>query len=243
MRTMSKLLLTFLATIQLAALNLHAQLLYQLDNGNFTGVFNASDGTEPLDNWFGNVFTAVPGSTLINRVDFYSFTTTPNSTASVSIYRVTGAGGNPALGATRLYTQSFTPPAGNNTNVFLSQISLSSPVYFNPGDKFLVSILIRNVIGAPPNDVYPFVSDNAANSVGSYWDRSTPNTFNLDNITGAVPLDQALAPGGFIPGPGHLFIQAFGVPEPTSFALLGLGVTALLVSRRKNRPITPINDK
>jgi hypothetical protein len=235
MRPISKLLLTSLAALQLAALTSRAQLLYQLDNGNFTGVFNASEGTEPLDNWFATEFTALPGATLINRVDFYSFTTTPNSTASISIYRVTGAGGNPAAGATRLYTQSFTPPTGNNTNVFLSQIGLTSPVALNAGDKFLVSILIRNVIAAPPNDVYPFVSDNAATSAGSYWDRSTPNTFNLDNITGAVPLDQPLTPGGFAPGPGELFIRAFGVPEPTSFAFCGLGIAALVISRRNKR--------
>jgi len=80
---------------------------------------------------------------------------------SVSLYRVTGAGGNPALGATRLYTQPFTPLTGDGTNAFLQQINLTSPVAFNIGDQFLVSILIRSVIANPPNDVYPSSSTMA----------------------------------------------------------------------------------
>jgi len=231
MRTKFKLLLTALA-LQLAILNLPAAT-YQLDNNSIGGVVNASDGTETLDNWFGNVFTALPGSSLINEVDFGVFTTSPGSIASVSLYRVTGAGGNPALGVARLYTQPFTPLTGDGTNAFLQQISLTSPVSLNAGDKFLVSILIRSVIGAPPNDVYPFLIDNGTSSLNSYWGRSAPNTFNIDNLSGVVQLDQPLSPGGFAPGPGHNFIRAIGVPEPTSFALAGLGMAAFLILRRQ----------
>src|SRR5215510_5296631 len=154
MRTISKLLAS-LTTVLLATFSVQAAF-YQLDNNSISNVVNASDGTETLDNWFGNVFTALPGGNLINEVDFGVFTTSPGSIASVSLYRVTGAGGNPALGATRLYTQNFTPLTGDGTNVFLQGINLTSPVALNVGDQFLVSILIRNVIGAPPNGVYPF---------------------------------------------------------------------------------------
>jgi len=232
MRAKYKLLLSALVGVQLATLNIQAAT-YQLDNNNIGGVVNASDGTETLDNWFGNVFTALPGASLINEVDFGVFTTTPNSIASVSLYRVTGAGGNPALGATRLYTQAFTPLTGDGTNAFLQQINLTSPVSLNAGDTFLVSVLIRNVIGAPPNDVYPFLLDNSNSSTGSYWGRSAPNTFNIDNLSGVLLTSQALAPGGFIPGPAHNFIRAVGVPEPTSFALAGLGIAAVLIVRRQ----------
>ena len=44
--------------------------LYQLDNGGIQFPLNASDGTEPRDNWFGNVFTAQSGGNVITRVDF-----------------------------------------------------------------------------------------------------------------------------------------------------------------------------
>src|SRR5882724_1193413 len=151
MRVKLKLLLSTLVGVQLATLSLQAATLYQLDNNTIGNVVNASEGTETLDNWFGNVFTVVPGANLINEVDFGVFTTSPSSVASVSLYRVTGTGGNPALGATRLYTQAFTPLTGDGTNAFLQQINLTSPVSLNAGDTFLVSVLIRNVIGAPPN--------------------------------------------------------------------------------------------
>lgn len=232
MRTISKLLLTSVVAFQLATLSIRAAS-YIIDNNAIGGVVNASDGTETLDNWFGNVFTAVPGGTLINEVDFGVFTTSPGSIASVSLYKVTGAGGNPALGASRLYTQAFTPLTGDGTNAFLQAINLTSPVSLNAGDRFLVSILIRSVIGAPPNDVYPFLLDTSGSSTGSYWGRSGPNLFNIDDLSGVVPTSQALAPGGFIPGPGHNFIRAIGVPEPTSFAFAGLAIAALAFRNRQ----------
>ena len=234
MRNTSKLLLIALAA--LITLSTKAAQ-YQLDNNTISTALNASEGTEPLDNWFGNVFTAVPLSEVINRVDFGVFTTAPASLASVSLYKVTDPGGNPALGATRLYTQAFTPLTGDNTNAFLQSINLTSPVTFNPGDKFLVGILIRNVIANPPNDKYPFLIDTSGDSTGSYWDRSTPNTFNLDNLSAAVTLSQPLSPGGFIPGPGHVFIRAFGiaVPEPSMAGICTLGLAALAFVRKRRK--------
>jgi hypothetical protein len=233
----SKFFLIALAGVQLATLGLRADSLYQLDNNAISTVINASEGTEPLDNWFGNVFTASAGANLINRVDFGVFTTSPGSVASVSIYSVTGAGGNPALGATRLYTQAFTPLTGDGTNAFLQQINLTSPVSLGVGGKFLVSVLIRNVIAAPPNDVYPYLLDTSGSAAGSYWDRSAPNAFNLDNLSGAVTLNQPLIPGGFAPGADHVIIRAFGtsVPEPSTFALCGLAIPAALALRRRSQ--------
>ena len=86
-----------IAIAQFLALGLQGAVNYQLDNGSISTALNASDGTEPRDNWFGNVFTAQASATLITRVDFGVFTTTSNSAASVVIYRVTDPGGNPAL--------------------------------------------------------------------------------------------------------------------------------------------------
>jgi hypothetical protein len=237
MRQTKKILLTALIAICIASFGARAASIYSLDNNTISTALNASDGTEPLDNWFGNVFTAAGGFNLITAVDFGVFTTTPNSVASVSLYRVTGAGGNPALGATRLYTQSFTPLVGDGTNAFLQQINLTTPVLVNTGDKFLVSVLIRNVLAAPPNDVYPFLLDTSGVAAGTFWDRSAPNAFNLDNLSGAVPIDQPFGPGGFTPGPGHVFIRAEAtvVPEPATAGLCALGLVTLLAFKPRRR--------
>jgi CHRD domain/Immunoglobulin domain len=187
---------------------------YQLDNNSISNIFNASEGTEPLDNWFGNVFTAQADGNVITRVDFGVYTTTPNSAASVVLYRVTDPGGDPALGATRVYTQSFTPLTGDGTNAFIQQIDLSSPVPFIVGDRFLVAVFIANVLAAPPNDVYPFLLDTSGVATGTYWDRSVANTFNLDDLSQARPINQGFVTGGFAPGAGHIIIRAQGVAPP-----------------------------
>jgi hypothetical protein len=236
MRKLISTLFTLAVAAQLLTISAQAGL-YQLDNNSISTALNASDGTEPLDNWFGNVFTALSGANLITRIDFGSFTTAPGSLASVVLYRITDPGGNPALGATRVFTQSFTPLVGDGTNAFLQQVTLSSAVSFNVGDKFLAAIFMRNVIAAPPNDVYPFLLDTSGSATGTYWDRSAPNAFNLDNLSGAIPINQSFVPGGFNPGPGHVFIRAFGieVPEPSTFALAGLAFAAGTIVRRRSK--------
>lgn len=235
MRTTYITLLTGALLVQGATFGAHAAT-YQLDNNAISGSVNASDGTEPLDNWFGNVFTAQAGANLLTRVDFGVFTTAGNP-SSVVIYRVTDPGGNPALGATRIYTQSFTPLTGDGVNAALQQISLTSPPTINTGDRFLVAVMIPNVIGAPPNDKYPYLLDTSGSSAGSYWDRSAPGAFNLDNLNLARLVSQELAPGGFIPGNNHVFIRAIGVavPEPSVLALGGLAAAAMILLRRRER--------
>jgi hypothetical protein len=198
---------------------------YSLDMNTPTGSsLNASDGTEPLDNWWANEFTAVAGGNVITEVDFGCGTVTAGSYAVASLYRVTGAGGDPALGAVRLYSQTFKPVPGSTGQPNLNKITLTSPVTLNVGDRFLVAISMTNVIGLSPNDVYPFPIDKATNSIGSYWDRSAPNTFNLDDLSQAKPIDQALAAGGFVPGDsgGHLYIRAIGTPVTTTGPTLNI---------------------
>jgi hypothetical protein len=191
---------------------------YSLDMNTPGSELNASDGTEPLDNWWANEFTAVAGGNLITEVDFGCRTVTAGSSAVASLYRVTGAGGNPALGAVRLYSQTFTPAPGSGGAVNLNKIILTSPVALTVGDRFLVAISMTNVIGLSPNDVYPFAIDGATDSTGSYWGRSAPNTFNLDDLSQVKPIDQELAAGGFVPGNsgGHLVIRAIGTPVTAS---------------------------
>ena len=233
MRKTSKIYLVGIAVAALATITAPAAS-YVLDNGSISTALNASDGTEPRDNWFANEFTAVPNAELLTRVDFGVFTTagTPNS-ASVVIYRVTGAGGNPALGATRIYTQGFTPLAGDGTNAFLQQINLTTPVALNDGDKFLVSVFMPDVIGLPPNDKYPYLLDTSGVATGTYWDRSNPGMFNLDDLSGAKPIDQLLSGGSWHPDAGHVFIRVEAIPEPSAFALAGLVAATLAIFRRR----------
>jgi len=235
MQRISKICSVGMAIAGLVTIAAQAASYYQLDNGSISTALNASDGTEPHDNWFGNAFTAFSGANRITRVDFGVYTTAPGSIADVVLYEVTDPGGNPALGATRVYTQAFTPLTGDGTNAFLQQIALTTPVDFDVGDRFLVAVMIRNVLGEPPNDKYPFLLDTSGRATSTYWDRSAPNMFNLDDLSGARPIDQVLTPGGWTPGPGHVFIRAVGVeiPEPSIFALVGLGAAVLLIVRRR----------
>jgi hypothetical protein len=202
---------------------------YSLDMNTPTGSsLNASDGTEPLDNWWANEFTAVAGGNVITEVDFGCGTITAGSFAVASLYRVTGTGGDPALGAVRLYSQTFKPVPGSSGQPNLNKITLTSPVALNVGDRFLVAISMTNVIALGPNDVYPFPIDKTTNTTGSYWDRSSPNTFNLDDLSQAKPINQALAPGGFVPGDsgGHLYIRAIGTPVTTTGPTLNIKLSS-----------------
>jgi hypothetical protein len=83
---------------------------------------------------------------------------------------------------------------------------------------------MTNVIALSPNDVYPFPIDKSTNSTGSYWDRGAPNTLNLDDLSQAKPINQALAAGGFVPGDsgGHLYIRAIGISPTTSGPTLNI---------------------
>src|SRR3982750_2840999 len=96
----SKMLLIGIALTHLATLGAWAAT-YQIDNNTISTALNASDGIENRDNWFANSFTALAGASSITHVDFGLFTTTPNTTAKVVLYRITDPGGNPALGASR----------------------------------------------------------------------------------------------------------------------------------------------
>ena len=230
MRKSIRVLWAGIAIAQLAALGARAASTYQLDNNTYKSSLNASEGTEAEDNWFANQFTAVAGGNMITQVVYGVYTTAPGSVGDVVIYR------QGALGYTRVYTQQFTPLTGNNgTNYFLQSINLTTPVSLSVGDNFLVAIFEPNVIGLSPNDKYPYLLDTGTNPPGSFWDRATPGTFNLDNISGAVGINQALTPGGWEPGTGHLFIRANGtvVPEPSVFALGGLAVFVMAMFRRR----------
>jgi hypothetical protein len=234
MRNITKVLWTGIAIAQLAIVGAQAaSYTYQLDNGTVQSALNASDTTETHDNWFANEFTAVT-TNAIKGVQFELLTSAPNTVADVVLYRQTSL-----VGYSRFYTQAFTPLTGNNqTNYWLQTVWLNTPQKLNVGDNFLVAIFMQGVTG----DKFPYAMDGGGSATGSYWDRSAPNTFNLDNLSGAVSIDQNIAGGTWNPSmspnvPGHLIIRAY-VPEPSVFALGGLaafGATILAWRRRSAR--------
>ena len=191
----------------LPAISTHAGVLYQLDNGASSGGLNASDGSETRDNWFGNVFTIQAGGEIITSVVFNAYGLYPSMTASkLVIYRDTDGDGNPTSGAVRVCTQNFNP-----TSSGWFDIALSTPLTFSVGDKIVVAVFIPSV----PGDQFPYNQDNnGASAAGSFWARTDPGLFNLDDLSGARQLDQALPdlPFGWKPGPNHLMLRANGGP-------------------------------
>jgi hypothetical protein len=222
---------------QLAAVGLQAATTaYQLDNGIASAPINAADGTEPLDTWFANQFTAQPNASLITSVAYFLSSAAPSYPADVVIYKQTSPSG-----FARVYTQAFTPLGGTPAGYTVQSISLTTPVQLNVGDNFLVAIFMQDVIAQPPNDKYPFALDSSGVATGSFWNRSAPGTFNLDDLSGAVPINQNIAGGSWNPGPGHVMIRAFGtsvIPEPSVFALADLAAAGMALAgfRRRSRP-------
>jgi len=226
MRNTIRILWTGIAIAQLAALGAQAATTYQLDNNPSSATaLNASDANEARDNWFANEFTALANGNRITQVSYGVLTTAANTVADVVIYQ------QGALGFSRIYTQAFTPLTGDGTSWSIQQISLTTPVTVKVGANFLVAIFMQNVAG----DKFPYVQDTSGVATGSFWDRSDANAFNLDNISGAVQVDQDLADSNWNPGPGHLIIRAVGtaVPEPSVCALGGLAAFLAVMLRRR----------
>jgi hypothetical protein len=228
-----RILWTGIAIAQLAGIELQAAtVLYQLDNGMVAYPINAADGTETLDSWFANEFTAQANANILVSMNFFLSSASPSYPADVVIYKQTGPENSPS-GFTRIYTQPFTPMAGTPLGNTVQSISFTTPVPLNVGDNFLVAVFMRGVVALPPNDKYPWELDTSGNATGTFWARSAPGTFNLDDLSGAVPINQNIAGGVWNPGAGHLMIRAYGtaVPEPSVLALGGLAVAGVALAR------------
>jgi hypothetical protein len=206
-----------LAAALVACLGAAANADYILDNGTVSWWLNASEGTEPRDNWFANVFTAQANDPLISYVSFAGANVVPGLTAV--IYIDTDGDGNPATG-TLQRVRTETPSSVTFGSDHWAQIVLTTPLYVTPGQKFVVAMFAPNVQG----NQFPFAMDTSTSAAGTFWGRTDPGLFNLDNLSGVVPLDQPLQTNGWIPGAAHMMIRA-GVPEPSSLAL----VVSLLV--------------
>ncbi|HLP75671.1 MAG TPA: hypothetical protein VK327_02025 [Candidatus Paceibacterota bacterium] len=223
------------AIAQLAGIGLQAATIpYQLDNGMVKYPINAADGTETHDTWFANEFTAQANANSIVSVMYFLSSASPSYPADIVIYKQTSAQTAP-LGFTRIYTQPFTPLAGMPVGNTVQSLSLTTPVQLEVGDKFLVAIFMRDVVALPPNDKYPWTLDTSGDATGTFWDRSAPDSFNLDDLSGARPINQNLADGNWNPGAGHVMIRAFGtaVPEPSVLTLCGLAAAGAVFATRR----------
>ncbi len=220
----------------MVTLGVFAQYTYQIDYAGPASAMNASDGSETIDNWCGNQFTAIAGATQLTGMDWGIYTSQSarlTGLATLAIYR--GAIGSSPV---RIWTQQFTPYQGTAQNWYMQHVDLTAPVNLNAGDTFILSVYIPQVAG----NVYPYMMDtNNLTSAGSYWDRGRVGgaTFNLDDLSQAVVLTSDLPPDGsgdpaWHPGPGHLVMRAIAVPEPSVVALGVAAAVGLIIRRRRN---------
>jgi hypothetical protein len=236
MRHIIRVFLIGTAIAQLAGVGLQAATIpYQLDNGMVKYPINAADGTETHDTWFANKFTAQANANSIVSVLYFLSTASPSYPADIVIYKQT-SDQTALMGFSRIYTQPFTPLAGMPLGNTVQSLSLTTPVQLDVGDNFLVAIFMRGVVAESPNDKYPWELDTSGDATGTFWARSAPDMFNLDDLSGARPINENLVGGNWNPGAGHVMIRAFGtaVPEPSVFALSGLmAAGAVLAGRRR----------
>jgi len=236
--SLGALLTVLLALLMPSVAGAQAGFLYQLDNGNVGSQLNASETSEARDNWFGNLFTADARGPIITAVDFQAGSS--SYPATLGIYLDNGDA-NPPQAATLLYSQNFTPVANQ-----LDRIALTTPVTLQPGDQFLVGVLMDGVSGSD----YPFANDNSSGGVYSYWDRNFSTALGdpvdhpmaIGDLSMAVDMNHALIPGGWVPassGCNVVMIRAEGVtatPEPATLSLLAAGAIGAAVAvflRRK----------
>src|ERR1700687_696099 len=182
----------------IVAPNARAQVVYQVDSGSYTELFNNSQGVETEDNFVGVLYTAVAGGTRLLSIDLGVGRNVPdNEPVSLAIYSFDVAT------YTRIATTETTVTGTEGSVV---NLPLDNPVDLNEGDMFLAAVLMRSV----PGDWFPFLNDGLSPHGTSYFDVG-PNQgdpYDLDNLTNLTLLgDTHPVVGAGLQSPGDLFLR------------------------------------
>ncbi|MEP7013932.1 MAG: PEP-CTERM sorting domain-containing protein [Verrucomicrobiota bacterium] len=235
----------FAVAILLMAVPGARALTYQLDGWPPAGttqyeIFNNSVGTETEDCWLANSFQVAPGGETINSLTFALGNANPSVTTltlQVTVALYTGTSLTNPAGLVRIIPATNTVTLTNATTGSLQTINFATPTVLSAGQIFYAAILVRGVNGS----TFPFASDfftpgpSPTNQMRSFFDvgPTQGGSYNLDN-TGNATLLGGVHPvlGGSAQDAANLVLRvnASAVPEPSSIALLGLGV--MVVARR-----------
>lgn len=219
-----------------------AQLIYQVETlaaGSAHEIFNNSVGTETEDCWVANSFTVVAGGTRINSLTFLAGNALTGQQVTVALY--TGTSLTNPSGLIRNVPSTNTATVTVAANAF-AEVPFAAPIDLPVGQIFYAALLIRGV----PGTLFPFSSDAQSTTPPppagrSFFDvgQTIGGAYNLDMTQNATVL------GGTHPvlmgvaqSAGNLAVRvnASPIPEPTSLALAGVGLTGLVLRRwRRSR--------
>ena len=234
----------------IVAPGLRAQTTYQVDGWPPGGtqnyeIFNNSVGTETEDCWVANSFQVTVGGNVINSITFALGNAQPavgtlNLQVTVALYLGTSL--TSPGGLIRVVPATNTVTLNNAVTGFLQTVNFATPTFLATGQIFYAAILIRAV----PGTLFPFVDDvftpgpSPTNQMRSFFDvgPTIGGAYNLDNTANATRLGLSHPVlGGPAQSAGNLVLRvnASAVPEPTSVALIGIGLAAVLAHRLRRR--------
>lgn len=163
-----------------------------------------------------------PGTTLQTAVVFIDFynTVNPAAVGAVTADYIGGFGGTINVAANTTTNTAFRAFTFNNLT------TLSNPIFFNDNNIGVV-ITLANAAGSAYSTVLtplmsnPGVPTTGASATGVYRDANGNGTFESAE---------------FMPTQGNLYLSmtTVAVPEPTTWALLGIGAIGLAAAARRS---------
>lgn len=196
---------------------------------NFEGL-GLSDG-DPVDNAYASLGITISGGTLVD--DGNIFATTPLAGSLASVFSLD------------TLTININPNFGSSGQALFNQLSLN---YFNASDLTITVYARDGVSGVSQSvytDLYPGATSTMLdwNAQSAFRVGSVDVTGQADKLIDKIVFRTATGGQGF--AIDNLSLSLVGtvpptggggaaVPEPGSFALLGLGLAAVVARRRKS---------